>query len=77
MYFGALCHGYAVNCYFVYLVIPGTRPILMRNKNAFVFLCSSKRMKFHVCSNKHVKKVSYLQMMQPLHWMGLMNSLMF
>ena len=49
MNFRALCHGYALHCYFVYLDIPVTRPLLMRKQNVFVLLiCNCKKQNLHL-----------------------------
>ena len=34
--FGMQCYGYALNCLFVYLVIPGTRPSFKRRLKLFI-----------------------------------------
>ena len=36
VYFGTPCYGYALNCLFVYLVIPGTRPLFMRKQKLVI-----------------------------------------
>ena len=36
MYFGSQCYGNALNCPFVYLIIPGTRPLFKRKQNLFI-----------------------------------------
>ena len=36
MFLGSLCYGYALYGHLVYLAIPGTRPLCMKKKNAFV-----------------------------------------
>ena len=47
MYFWLLCYGYALNCLFVYLAIPGTHLLFMRKQKKFVLLiCNWKKMKF-------------------------------
>ena len=38
VYFGTPCFGYALNCLFVYLVIPGTRPLFKRKQKFFIIL---------------------------------------
>ena len=38
VYFGMPCYGYALNCLFVYLVIPGTRALFMRRQKLFILL---------------------------------------
>ena len=44
MYFWLLCYGYALNCYFVYLALPGTRPLSMGKRKHFVLLiCNWKK----------------------------------
>ena len=44
MYFRLLCYGYALNCHFVYLALPGTRPLFMRKQKRFVLLiCNWKK----------------------------------
>ena len=54
MYFRPPCQCYALNCHFVYLTIPGTRPLLMRKLNLFVlYIYPSAQSEIHICSNKH------------------------
>ena len=40
--FGAPCHGYALNCYFVHIAIQGTRSLLMKKQNVFVYLYADR-----------------------------------
>ena len=51
--FGPPCYGYALNCQFVYLAIPGTRPLFMRKQNVFVLFICNRKSEIRVCSNKH------------------------
>ena len=44
MYSGPPCYGYVLNCHLVYVAIPGTRPLCMKNQNLFVlFICNRKK----------------------------------
>ena len=44
VYLGPPCYGYALNCHFVYLAIPGTRPSCMKKQNLFVLIiCDHKK----------------------------------
>ena len=44
VYFGTPCHGYALNCLFVYLVIPGTRPLFKRKQKLFIlYTCNLEK----------------------------------
>ena len=47
MYFGTPCYGNALNCLFVYLVIPETRPIFKRKQKHIKFIyMQPRKMKF-------------------------------
>ena len=70
MYFRTPCHGYALNCLFVYLAIPGIRPLFKTNmflkgypseaktkqKLFILFTCNLEKVKFTVQIN--MKQVS-------------------
>ena len=43
VYFGLSCWGYALNCYFDYLIVPVTRPLFTRKHNLFVFIYMQKQ----------------------------------
>ena len=53
MYFGTPYNGYALNCLFVYLVIPGTRPLFKRKQKLFILFTSNLEKWTNFCSNKH------------------------
>ena len=54
MYFWLPFYGYALNCHFVYLVVPGTRPLFKRKqKVCFFYLYAAAKSEIHICSNKH------------------------
>ena len=60
IYFGALCHGYALNCHFDYLGIPGTRPLLIQNHNLFVLFIYTEQQKVKLTSVQiNMKQVLY------------------
>ena len=51
--FGAPFYGSALSCNFVYLTIPGTRTLFIRNKICLFYLYEAAKSKSHICSNKH------------------------
>ena len=51
VYFEPLWYGSALNCHFVYLVIPVTRSVFMRKQNGVVYATTGS--KIHIYSNKH------------------------
>ena len=51
MYSRLPCYGFALNLF--YLIIPGTRPLLMRKLNVFVYLYLIAKSEIDICSNKH------------------------
>ena len=54
LHFGPHFYGYALNCNFVYLTIPRTRPLSMMKQNKFVlFIYATAKSEIHICSNKH------------------------
>ena len=53
MYFGTPCYRKPLNCLFVYLVIPGTRPLFKRKQKIFIYLHATSKNEMHICSNKH------------------------
>ena len=59
MYFGPPCYCYALNYHFVYLAIPGTRPLFMRKQDVFVLYATAKS-EIHLCSNKHETGLVYI-----------------
>ena len=53
MYFWLPFYGYALNCHFVYLAIPGTHPLFMGMQKLFFNLYATAKSIIHICSNKH------------------------
>ena len=62
MYFWLLCYGYALNCHFVYLAIPGTHLLFMRKQKKVCFInMQLKKNDIHICSNKQNRsRIVYL-----------------
>ena len=58
VYYGAPCHGYALNYHFVYLVIPGTRPSRVRKRIYLFYLYATIKSEIHICSNKYMYETS-------------------
>ena len=52
MYFGYLCHGYALNFHFVYLADFRDTSVTNDNAKSVLFICNSKS-KIHICSSEH------------------------
>ena len=53
VYFRPPSYGYALSCHFLYLAIPGTRPLFMRKQNALFYLYATTKSEIQICSNKH------------------------
>ena len=59
MYFWLLCYGNALNCHFVYLALPGTRPLFMRKQKKVCFInMQLEKMKF-ISVHINMKQVSH------------------
>ena len=52
MYFGPPCYGKDLDCYFVYLALPGTHQLLMRKQVLFFYSYAFAKCEIHICSNK-------------------------
>ena len=59
MYFRSLCYGYALNCHFVCLAIPGTRPLFVRKQNLLFYLYEITKNEIYTCLNKHETGLIY------------------
>ena len=59
VYFGPRFYGSALNCHFVYLTIPGTRPLSVINQNVFVLFICNRKSEILICSNKHETGLVY------------------
>ena len=53
VYFGPSGYGYALNCHFVNLAIPETRPLFISKQNVNVLFICNRKSEIHICSSKH------------------------
>ena len=63
MYFGKPCYVYGLKCLFVYLVLPGTRPLFRRKQKLlkFYFIYMQPRIIKFTFVQINMKQVSYTQ----------------